>query len=142
ADNLSAGSLERREMKIAITGGTGFLGRNVARLLAAEGHEGVLIARGIDVTDPAIRSNARTRFVAMGLDNAGRLGSALTECESVVHCAGINRELGEQTFAKVHVEGTRHVVEAARGVGVKKIILISFLRARSNCGFPYHESKW
>jgi NADH dehydrogenase len=34
------------------------------------------------------------------------------------------------------------VVEAARRAGVMKIILISFLRARPNCGSGYHESKW
>jgi NADH dehydrogenase len=42
----------------------------------------------------------------------------------------------------VHVEGTRHVVEAARRAGVKKVLLISFLRARPDCGSGYHESKW
>ncbi len=26
--------------------------------------------------------------------------------------------------------------------GVKKIVLMSFLRARADCGSPYHESKW
>jgi uncharacterized protein YbjT (DUF2867 family) len=29
-----------------------------------------------------------------------------------------------------------------RHTGVKKILLMSFLRARPNCGSPYHESKW
>ena len=32
--------------------------------------------------------------------------------------------------------------EAAKAAGVKQIILLSFLRARPNCGSPYHESKW
>jgi uncharacterized protein YbjT (DUF2867 family) len=35
-----------------------------------------------------------------------------------------------------------NLVEAARRVGVKKIVMMSFLRARPNCGSPYHESKW
>jgi len=52
-------------MKIAITGGTGFVGRNIARLLAAQGHELVLIARGLDKTDPTIRSLAN--FVWLSL---------------------------------------------------------------------------
>ncbi len=33
-------------MKIAITGGTGFVGRHLARELAEAGHEVVLVARG------------------------------------------------------------------------------------------------
>jgi NADH dehydrogenase len=60
----------------------------------------------------------------------------------VVHCAGINRESGDQTYQRVHVEGTRNVAEAAREAGLRKIVLISFLRARPNCGSGYHESKW
>ena len=127
-------------MKIAITGGTGFVGRNIARLLAADGHELVLIARGLDRTDLTIRGLAG--FAALDLESTTELAKAMAECDAVVHCAGINRELGDQTFRKVHVEGTRHVVEAARQVGARKIVLISFLRARPNCGSGYHESKW
>jgi NADH dehydrogenase len=66
----------------------------------------------------------------------------LAGCDAVAHCAGINREAGAQTYRRVHVEGTRHVVQAARLEGVKKIVLISFLRARPDCGSAYHESKW
>ena len=60
----------------------------------------------------------------------------------MAHCAGINREIGKQTYERVHVEGTRNVVAAARSAGVEKIVLMSFLRARPDCGSAYHESKW
>jgi NADH dehydrogenase len=40
------------------------------------------------------------------------------------------------------VEGTRNVVAAAQAANVEKLIFISFLRARPNCGSAYHESKW
>jgi NADH dehydrogenase len=60
----------------------------------------------------------------------------------VAHCAGINREIGANTYERVHVEGTRNVVEAARRAGVEKIVLMSFLRARPDCDSGYHESKW
>ncbi|MGF4018159.1 NAD(P)H-binding protein, partial [Staphylococcus aureus] len=60
----------------------------------------------------------------------------------VAHCAGINRELGDQTFQRVHVDGTRAVVEAARRAGVKRIVMVSFLRARPDRGSPYHETKF
>src|SRR6185369_16051584 len=61
---------------------------------------------------------------------------------AVIHAAGINREIGDQTYAKVHVEGTRKVVASARAAGVRKIVLVSFLRARPACGSGYHESKF
>jgi uncharacterized protein YbjT (DUF2867 family) len=127
-------------MKIAITGGTGFVGRNITRLLVAEGHDVVLIARGVDTTDPSIRGLAT--FAPLNLDSTAELARAMAGCEAVLHCAGINREHGAQTFRNVHIEGTRRVVEAAQKVGARKIVLLSFLRARPNCGSPYHESKW
>ena len=129
-------------MKIAITGGTGFLGRNVARALGTDGHEIVLVARGRDRTDPTIHFLPQARFQEIGLENLAGLERAFAGCDAVAHCAGINREIGGATYRKVHVEGTRNVVEAARRAGVKKIVLISFLRARPDCGSGYHESKW
>ena len=47
-----------------------------------------------------------------------------------------------RSYARVHVEGTQAVVNAARRAGVKRIALMSFLRARPDCGSGYHESKW
>jgi hypothetical protein len=43
-------------------------------------------------------------------------------------------ELGAQTYARVHVEGTRHVVEAAQRAGVARMALLSFIRARPYSG--------
>jgi nucleoside-diphosphate-sugar epimerase len=129
-------------MKIAITGGTGFVGRNIARQLASEGHELVLIARGHDQTDGEIRQLTHARFVSMTLDDSDELSRAFAGCDAVVHCAGINREVGDCTYQRVHIEGTRNVAAAARSAGVRKMVLISFLRARPNCGSGYHESKW
>ncbi|HEY3863645.1 MAG TPA: NAD(P)H-binding protein [Verrucomicrobiae bacterium] len=129
-------------MKIAITGGTGFVGRSIARELLGAGHEVVLIARGLDQTCPSIRQQPGVRFIAAGLNDTDKLASALAGCDAVAHCAGINRELGAQTYPNVHIDGTRHLVEAARRAGVRKIAMISFLRARPHGGAAYHASKW
>jgi nucleoside-diphosphate-sugar epimerase len=129
-------------MKIAITGGTGFVGRNLARSLATDGHETVLIARGHDRTDLGIHSLPRSSLALIGTNDMDKLAKAFAGCDAIAHCAGINRELGGQTYQRVHIEGTRNVVQAARQAGVRKIILISFLRARPGCGSGYHESKF
>src|SRR5438874_5030646 len=128
-------------MKIAITGGTGFVGRHLARALSEGGHEVVLIARGIDQRDESVRRLAGASFAPIGIDDEDKLASVFAGCDGVAHCAGINREIGNQTYQRVHVEGTRNVVNAARRAGVKKVVLLSFLRARPNCGSGYHESK-
>ena len=129
-------------MKIAITGGTGFVGRHLARELIRDGHTVVLIARGTNVRDEDVRHLPNVNFVPIGLDSTDELADAFAGCDAVAHCAGINRSMGAQTYERVHVDGTSHVVEAAKRAGAKKVLLLSFLRARPNCGSPYHESKW
>jgi NADH dehydrogenase len=119
-------------MRIAITGATGFVGGHLTNRLTGEGHEVVRIGRH-RIDDAIVHSS---------LNDVDQLTVAFTGCKAVAHCAGINRELGDQTYARVHVEGTRNVVAAAKNAGVQKIVLLSFLRARPDCDSPYHESKW
>lgn len=111
-------------MRIAITGGTGFVGRNLAARL--------------DPADTVVIS----RRTGVDIDDVDALAAAFAGCEVVVHAAGINREIGDQTFQRVHVDGTRAMIEAARRAGVKRIVMVSFLRARPDCGSGYHETKW
>lgn len=129
-------------MKIAITGGTGFVGKHLARKLVAEGHNVVLIARGMDKRDERTAQLPHISFQPVGTNDIAALTEAFQGCDAVAHCAGINREIGTQTYANVHVQGTKNVVAAAQKADVKKITLMSFLRARPDCGSGYHESKW
>jgi len=121
-------------MRIAITGATGFVGSHLTNRLESEGHELVLIARGSRKDD--------VRLVVSDLSDVNVLTESFEGCNVVAHCAGINREIGDQTYDRVHVQGTRNVVEGAKSAGVRKIVLMSFLRARPLCRSPYHESKW
>lgn len=111
-------------MRVAITGGTGFVGRHLAERLTPERAVRISRSSGVTITD------------------VDALTAAFEGCDVVAHCAGINREIGEQTFQRVHIDGTRAVVEAARRAGVRRIVMVSFLRARPDCGSGYHESKW
>ena len=121
-------------MKIAITGATGFVGSHLTNRLIGEGHEVVRLARRARSIEDEI--------VTTDLSDEKQLSAAFAGCNAIAHCAGINREIGEQTYERVHVVGTRNVVEAAKAAGVEKIVLMSFLRARPDCGSAYHESKW
>ena len=59
-----------------------------------------------------------------------------------VGCGYTNQTAEGKRGRRVHVEGTRNVIEAARQAGARKVVMISFLRARPGCGSAYHESKW
>ena len=116
-------------MRIAITGATGFIGRHLADALTTRGHEVVLVARGVDSREPAARTLPGTRWVPASVTDEEALAAAFTGCDAVAHCAGINREIGGQTYRCVHVEGTRNVVTAAGRGRVTRIALMNFLRA-------------
>lgn len=131
-------------MRVAITGGTGFVGGHLAVALSKAGHDVVLTARGVDQRPWAreVRTLPGVTQVRAGLDDAARLEEAFAGCEAVAHCAGINREIGDATYQAVHVDGTRNVVAAAERAGVQRVALVSFVRARPGSGSPYHDSKW
>jgi NADH dehydrogenase len=80
--------------------------------------------------------------MAVRIGDESSLSRAFAGCDAVAHCAGINREIGSQTYDTVHIQGTTAVVKAAEVTGVQRLAYLSFLRARPGCGSPYHESKW
>ena len=127
-------------MRIAITGGTGFIGSHLAYRLLADGHDVVVVGRG--PVERATDVVPGTTFRAADITDAVALKAAFVGCDAVAHCAGINREIGRQTYARVHVAGTRAVVSAASSSGVARLALVSHLRARPDGPSEYHRSKW
>ncbi len=129
-------------MKLAITGGTGFVGRHLAERLTSMNHTVRIIARGVDSGAPWMKNHPDVDLVRGSVASRGVLETAFEHCDGVAHLAGINRESGNQDFEEVHVRGTEHVVDAARSQGVDRISLLSFLRARPHDISGYHDSKW
>ena len=127
--------------RIAITGGTGFVGRHLAVRLTEGGQQVVLVARGVD-RRVVLASEPGNTLVRASVTDVEALAAAFRGCDAVVHCAGINREVGTQTYEAIHVEGTRAVVTAARSAGVGRLVMLSFLRARPDGPSAYHRSKW
>ncbi len=127
-------------MKIAITGGTGFIGRHLAKDLITRGHEVVVISRGKYTRNTQPIEGAT--FVSANVNDTAKLTEAFRGCDAVAHCAGTSTETAEQTYQSLHVDGARSAVTAAENAGVKKFVLLSYLSVRPNVNSKYHITKW
>jgi uncharacterized protein YbjT (DUF2867 family) len=128
------------KMKIAITGGTGFIGRHLAKDLISRGHEVVIISRGYYTRNT--QSIEGAKFIQLDANDTAKLTEAFRGCNAVAHCAGTSVEDGKQTLEQLHADGARSAVTAAENAGVKKIVLLSYLSVRPNVNSAYLTTKW
>jgi NADH dehydrogenase len=127
-------------MKIAITGGTGFIGRHLAHDLLSRGHEVLIIARGQYARNTQPVEGAV--FIACDAINTEKLTEAFQDCDAVAHCAGTSVQDAHQTFRQLHVEGTKSAITAAERAGIKKFVLVSYLNVRPGTNSEYYTTKW
>jgi UDP-glucose 4-epimerase len=104
-------------MRVAVTGGTGFIGRHLVAALAAAGHEVTVVAR-----QPATVPGA-ARVIA-GDVTRREIGAALAGAATIVHLAALadaSRSAADPVgYTTVNALGTLNVLDAARvhGAGV------------------------
>ena len=84
-------------MHAFITGSTGLLGSNLARLLVSDGHEVRALVRSMDkargqFADLDEPSRARLAFIEGDLENVAGFASALAGCDVLFHTAAYFRE--------------------------------------------------
>jgi NADH dehydrogenase len=130
-----------RAVKIAITGGTGFVGRTLAARLSERGHRVVVIARGRDDRDKSVCLLKGVTLVHASVTDERRLQDAFEGCESVGHLAGVTRDLDGETLRDVHVRGTANALSAAEVQGVSRFVMLSTTRAGTDTGSALHDSK-
>ena len=128
-------------MKVLLTGGTGFIGRRVAQRLVGWGHDvRCLVRRSADLSGLQMLP---VEIWAGDITDAETLPGALEDIEAVVHLVGIIKEQPPAvTFARVHVLGTHHLIEAARAAGVTRMLFLSAIGARPDRSYPYLLTKW
>ena len=125
-----------------MTGAAGFIGRNVCRALLADGCEIVGLVRTIPpeadrITDVEyVIGDIRSDLVMNGQ-------SAFVGCDAVIHLIGIITEIrgAGQTFAAIHVQGTRNVVRAATDAGIRRFIYLSAQGASLEARSEYARTK-
>jgi uncharacterized protein YbjT (DUF2867 family) len=125
--------------RVAITGGTGFVGRTLIGL-ARE-------------ADWAVKALARREQAALdgvswvrgALDERASLDRLLADVDVVIHVAGVTNAADRAAFSAANVAGTQAMLDAAERAGVKRFIHVSSLTARepalSNYGWSKAEAE-
>ncbi|WP_299866592.1 SDR family NAD(P)-dependent oxidoreductase [uncultured Hoeflea sp.] len=116
-------------MKALVTGGAGFIGSNICKLLRSEGHDVVVIdsllsgyRRNLDF-DPDIR------FIEADIRDQQAMETAVENCDVVFHLAaavGNKRSIDDPRLdADINAMGTVTLMESARKAGVKRVVVSS-----------------
>ena len=131
------------EHRVAILGGSGFIGRYVVKRLAERG----------DVVAVGARNAAAARFLKLkgdvgqvgliniAIDDEKLLPSFIAGNQAVVNCVGILQERGAQRFDRVHHTAPARLARLAREAGIDRLIHISAIGADPRSTSAYGRSK-
>lgn len=122
-------------MTIAVTGGTGFVGRTLIRLAVEQGHEVRALTRSPQPPQPGVT------WIDGALDRPDTLHALATGADAVIHVAGVVNAPDAAGFEAGNVGGTLAMVEAARTAGVERFVHVSSLSAREPQLSIYGASK-
>lgn len=131
-------------MRIFLTGGTGFIGGEVARQLRARGDEVVALVR--TPSKATELESVGCELVAGGLSDEGALRDGMSGADAVVHGAAVY-EVGIPASARgpmveANVEGTRRVLTAALDNGVKRAVYVSTVAVFGNTKGEVADERW
>ena len=111
-------------MQAFVTGGSGFLGRNVIEVLRARGDTVQALARSDGAAAAVARLGANA--VRGDLGDVSAMAHGLAGCDVVFHCAADTAQFGDRAKVEaVNVGGTVNVLTAARQAGVGRFVHVS-----------------
>jgi dihydroflavonol-4-reductase len=110
---------------VLVTGGTGFVGANVARALVAEGYRVRVLAR--PASDRRALAGCSAEVVAGDLLEPDSLRRAVGGCRMVFHVAADYRLWAPDpgVLYRTNVDGTRNILDAAMRADVERVVYTS-----------------
>jgi NADH dehydrogenase len=127
-------------MRIAIIGGTGFVGSYIVDALLEQGHDvSVLVRPG---SEHKVRHSASARIVSGTIDSTQSIDDLVAGRDAIIYCVGILRELPRKgiTFEATQFDGVANTIDAAQKNGVRRFVLMSANGVKSP-GTRYQETK-
>jgi nucleoside-diphosphate-sugar epimerase len=122
-------------VKLAVTGGTGFVGSHLIDAALASGHEVQALTRR---EQP---ERARVHWIGGSLDDRDALERLVADADAIVHVAGVISAPNAAAFDRGNVAGTLAMLAAATAGGVHRFIHVSSLAAREPKLSLYGASK-
>ena len=111
-------------MRVLVTGGTGFLGRHVARALLANGDTPTLLGRDFRDAQPLLQAGARA--LALDMRDAHALANACASAEAVCHAGALSTAWGTwDAFYEANVRATAAVVAGCQRSGARLVYISS-----------------
>lgn len=111
-------------MNVFVTGGSGYVGRNLIRGLVSRGHQVRALAR----SDASVKTVEGLGAVAVRGDllDEKALGAGLRGCEWLVHAAAdTGQTSGNVAQERINIDGTRLIFRLARAQGVRRGVHVS-----------------
>ena len=128
---------------VTIFGGSGFVGRYIARRMAKEGWRVRVAVRrpneAIFVRPYGVVGQVEP--VLANIRDDASVRKAIAGADAVVNCVGILQESGQQTFHLVQEEGAGRVARIAKEEGVGQLVHVSALGADASSRSGYARTK-
>jgi len=122
-------------MKLAITGGTGFVGSHLIDVVLAAGHEVKALTRREQPPREGVQ------WISGDLHDRDALERLVGDADAVIHVAGVISGQSAAAFEKGNVAGTLAMLAAATAGGVRRFVHVSSLAAREPNLSLYGASK-
>lgn len=131
-----------RHQKIAIIGGTGFIGGNLACELARTRRRIRVITRRRE-RDRRLLVLPTLELVEADVHSSASLSAALAGCDAVVNMSGVlhTRARPGESFTDVHAALPRKIAEAARFNRIQRVLHMSAVGASADAPSEYLRSK-